>query len=40
MPSTCRRLRCKEGQADLELPSYTQYWNSAKEGLFRHGGVY
>lgn len=32
--------KLQEGQIELDMPGYHQYWNYAKKGLFRHGCFY
>ena len=32
--------KLQEGQIDLDLPGYHQYWNYAKKRIFRHGHVH
>ena len=36
-----QETKLQEGQIDLELPGYHQYWNyDGKRRIFRHGPVY
>ena len=41
MYSVYRKSKLQEGQIDLDLPGYHQYWNYAeKKRLFRHSHVH
>ena len=36
-----QETKCQQGQVELELPGYHQYWNYAnRQRLFRNCGIY
>ncbi len=35
-----QETKMHQEQADLELPGYQQFWNSAEKRVFRHGCFY
>ena len=35
-----QETKLQEGQIDLQIPGYYQYWNYAKKRIFRNCGIY